>query len=45
LTIAKNVGYFDNLNDNLDVNFQELMDRIHSIERQLNELINSIRKS
>ena len=45
LTIAKNVGYFDNLNDNLDVNFQELMDRIHSIERQLNGLINSIRKS
>ena len=44
LTIAKNVGYFDNLNDNLDVNFQELMDRIHSIERQLNGLITSIRK-
>ena len=44
LTIAKNVGYFDNLNDNLDVNFQELMDRIHSIERQLNGLITSMRK-
>ena len=43
LTIAKNVGYFDNLNDNLDVNFQELMDRIHSIERQLNGLISKIR--
>ena len=45
LTIAKNVGYFDNLGDNLDINFQELMDRVHSIERQLNGLINTIRKS
>ena len=44
LTIAKNVGYFDNLDDNLDINFQELMDRIHSIEKQLNALISSIRK-
>jgi four helix bundle protein len=45
LMIAKNVGYFDNLDDNLDINFQELMDRVHSIERQLNGLINTIRKS
>lgn len=45
LTIAKNVGYFDNLDTNLDISFQELMDRIHSIERQLNGLITSIRKS
>ena len=45
LTIAKNVGYFDNLDKNdLDGNFQKLMDRIHSIERQLNGLITSIRK-
>lgn len=49
LTIAKNVGYFDNLdkNDldgNLNVDYQVLMDRIHSIERQLNGLITSIRK-
>lgn len=49
LTIAKNVGYFDNLdkNDldgNLNVDYQGLMDRIHSIERQLNGLITSIRK-
>lgn len=42
LTIAKNVGYFDNVNNNLDINYQELMDRIHSIERQLNGLICSI---
>ena len=44
LKIAKNVGYFDNLDENLDINFQELMDRVHSIERQLNGLINTIRK-
>jgi len=61
LKIAKNVGYFDNLDDNLDVNkdnvnlnddvngkgvvtFDILMDRIHSIERQLNALIGTIRK-
>ena len=43
LLIAKNVGYFDN--DNLDINFQELMDRIHSIERQINGLLTSIRKN
>lgn len=45
LKIAKNVGYFNNIDANLDVNYQELMDRIHSIERQLNALITSIRKS
>ena len=61
LKIAKNVGYFKNLDDNLDVNrnivnlnddvngkgvvtFDVLMDRIHSIERQLNALIGTIRK-
>lgn len=44
LKIAKNVGYFKNLDTDLDVNFQELMNRIHSIERQLNALITSIRK-
>lgn len=43
LKIAKNVGYFDNLDENLDINFQELMDRVHSIERQLNGLISKIR--
>lgn len=45
LKIAKNVGYFDNLDENLDINFQELMDRVHSIERQLNGLIKTIRNS
>ena len=45
LLIAKNVGYFDNLDENLDINFQELMDRVHSIERQLNGLIKTIRNS
>ena len=43
LKISKNVGYFKNLDTDLDVNFQELMNRIHSIERQLNALISSIR--
>jgi four helix bundle protein len=28
LTIAKNVGYFDNLDFNADINFQTLMDKI-----------------
>ncbi len=45
LKIAKNVGYFDNLDANLDIDYQKLMDRIHSIECQLNGLISSIRKS
>ena len=61
LKIAKNVGYFDNLdvdnrndnlndniNDNLndnkgEVTYEVLMDKIHSIERQLNGLISKIR--
>ena len=45
LTIAKNIGYFDNTDVSRDINFKVLMDRIHSIERQLNGLIPSIRKS
>lgn len=56
LKIAKNVGYFDNLdankgdvdvNDNLngELTYEVLVDRIHNIERQLNGLISSIRKS
>ncbi len=60
LTIAKNVGYFDNVDLNVDVNncnaninldldkkgvtYEILRDKIHSIERQLNALILSIRK-
>lgn len=45
LMITKNVGYFNNIDANLDVNYKELMERIHSIERQLNALISSIRNS
>lgn len=47
LRIAKNVGYFENLdvNDKNGVTFEYLMDRIHSIERQINALITSIRKN
>lgn len=45
LTIAKNVGYLDNLDHNVDVNFQELMDKLHSIERQLQGLKNTLRNS
>ena len=45
LKIAKNVGYFDNINHDLDVNYQTLMQKVNSIERQLNALITSIRKS
>lgn len=44
LTIAKNVGYLDGLDHNVDVNYQELMDKLHSIERQLQGLKSSIRK-
>ena len=51
LTIAKNVGYFNNLNlnDNANLNkrgvtYEVLMEKIHCIERQLNALISSIRK-
>lgn len=42
LTIAKNVGYFDNVD--VDVGFQVLMDRVHSIEKQLNGLISKVRE-
>jgi four helix bundle protein len=39
LTIAKNVGYMDK------VHYDELRDKLQSIERQLNGLKTSIRKS
>lgn len=45
LKIAKNVGCFDNINHDLDVNYQTLMEKVNSIERQLNALISSIRKN
>lgn len=38
LTIAKNVGYMN------EIQYQELITKIASIERQLNALISSIRK-
>lgn len=47
LLIAKNVGYIKN--DNLDFNegatYEVLLSKLHSIEKQLNGLICSIRKS
>ena len=49
LTIANNVGYIrsvnDNLNDKGEVTYEELLTRLQRIERQLNGLILSIRKS
>ena len=39
LKIAKNVGYMD------EEHYQELVTKLSSIEKQLNGLINSIRKS
>ena len=45
LTIAKKVGYFDNVDlDKGEVTYGVLRDKIHSIERQLNAFILSIRK-
>ena len=45
LTIAKNVGYFDNVDlDKGEVTYGGLRDKIHSIERQLKALILSICK-
>ena len=44
LKIAKNVGYFDNLEESSDVNYETLMDKIHCIERQLNGLISTIKR-
>lgn len=44
LTIAKNVGYFDNLDLNGGATYEVLLSKLHSIEKQLNGLIGSIRK-
>ena len=49
LKIAKNIGYFDNFDVDVDVNgnvvatYEALINKIHSIERQLNGLISKIR--
>ena len=48
LLIAKNVGYLNNANDNLNANevtYEELLCELQDIERQINGLINSIRNS
>ena len=51
LTIAKNVGYIKSKNDNANpddkraATYEDLLSRLQSIERQLNGLISSIRKS
>ncbi len=44
LTIAKNVGYFDNLDLNEGATYEVLLSKLQSIEKQLNGLIGSIRK-
>lgn len=51
LLIAKNVGYIKNANDNLNLNdkggvtYEELVAELQEIERQINGLISSVRKT
>lgn len=53
LLIAKNVGYFNNANGNVNgtandnsvPSYEELLSDLQEIERQINGLINSIRKN
>jgi len=51
LLIAKNVGYIKNVNDNLNhndkggVTYEELVEELQEIERQINGLISSVRKT
>ena len=55
LLIAKNVGYIKNANDNLNPNsnhndkggvtYEELVEELQEIERQINGLISSVRKT
>lgn len=51
LLIAKNVGYIKNANDNLNhngkggVTYEELVAELQEIERQINGLISSVRKT
>ena len=49
LLIAKNVGYIknanDNVNDNGGVTYEELVAELQEIERQINGLISSVRKT
>ena len=49
LLIAKNVGYIKNANDNVNdkggVTYEELVAELQEIERQINGLISSVRKT
>jgi len=48
LLIAKNIGYIKNANDNLNpsgVTYEELLNELQEIERQINGLILSLRNS
>lgn len=51
LLIAKNIGYIKNANDNLNLNdkggvtYEELVEELQEIERQINGLISSVRKT
>ena len=48
LLIAKNIGYIKNANDNLnpsEVTYEELLNELQEIERQINGLILSLRNS
>ncbi len=48
LLIAKNIGYIKNANDNLNPNgvtYEELLSELQEIERQINGLISTLRKS
>lgn len=55
LLIAKNIGYIKNANDNLNPNsnhndkggvtYEELVEELQEIERQINGLISSVRKT
>ena len=51
LLIAKNVGYIKNANDNVNdnsnggVTYEELLAELQEIERQINGLISSVRKT
>lgn len=48
LLIAKNIGYIKNANDNLNpsgVTYEELLNELHEIERQINGLISTLRNA
>ena len=51
LLIAQNVGYIKNANDNVNLNdkggvtYEELVEELQEIERQINGLISSVRKT